>query len=51
MNCSHQKISSDKRLYLAPLAEVAEIAAQRVVCSSPEPGGNENVGYENWNNW
>ena len=35
--------------YLAPAASIIPIFTEEFICESPLPGGNEGIGYENWN--
>lgn len=35
--------------YLAPTAEIVLLQSETFICESPIPGGNEGVGFENWN--
>lgn len=35
--------------YIAPQASVLSFEVELVLCESPLPGGNEGIGYENWN--
>ena len=35
--------------YSAPAAEPIPLVAENVLCESPLPGGNEGIGFENWN--
>ncbi len=34
--------------YLQPRAEEFSFSPEGVVCNSPLPGGNEDIGYEPW---
>ena len=34
--------------YIQPWAETIIIAPEGLVCDSPVPGGNEDIGYETW---
>ena len=34
--------------YLQPRAEEYVFVPENVVCESPLPGGNEDIGYETW---
>ena len=35
--------------YLQPDAEEILISPEKMVCDSPLPGGNEGIGFEDWN--
>ena len=35
--------------YLQPMAEEIIVSPENIVCESPLPGGNEGIGFENWN--
>ena len=35
--------------YEAPTVELIPVATESVLCESPLPGGNEGIGFENWN--
>lgn len=37
-----------KELYIQPLVEEISFVALGLVCQSPKPGGNEDIGYEDW---
>jgi len=34
--------------YEAPEMTVSAISGEQIICASPTPGGNEEVGYEDW---
>lgn len=36
-------------VYVAPAVEPIPLVAENVLCESPLPGGNEGIGFENWN--
>ena len=36
-------------VYEAPLVEIFPIQVEDIICESPLPGGNEGIGFENWN--
>lgn len=36
-------------VYLPPEVTLLLISPETIVCQSPLPGGNEGVGFENWN--
>ena len=40
-----------KMPYSPPLVETVTTNSGRIICASPAPGGNEDIGYEKWNNW
>lgn len=35
--------------YVAPAVESIPLVSESVLCESPLPGGNEGIGFENWN--
>ena len=35
--------------YLTPAVRIIPIFTEEFICESPLPGGNEGIGYENWN--
>jgi hypothetical protein len=35
--------------YVSPSVEQIPILTDNVLCESPLPGGNEGIGFENWN--
>ncbi len=37
-----------KVLYMSPDCEFEETLQEYVICTSPEAGGSEDVGYEDW---
>lgn len=36
------------RDYASPSARVIPIRVEHAICDSPVPGGNEDIGYEDW---
>ena len=36
-------------VYVAPAVESIPLVSENVLCESPLPGGNEGIGFENWN--
>ncbi len=34
--------------YVSPSARIITLNVEDVICSSPLPGGNEDIGYEDW---
>ena len=36
-------------VYVAPTVESIPLVSENVLCESPLPGGNEGIGFENWN--
>ena len=38
-----------RRDYISPRAEEILYSPEAVVCESPVGGGNEGIGFENWN--
>lgn len=34
--------------YVCPAVRVVPVVMLNVFCSSPQPGGNEDVGYDDW---
>ena len=39
---------NQKEPFVRPEVSVVDISGWAVVCDSPKPGGNEDVGYEDW---
>ena len=35
--------------YVTPQASLLPFEVEQVLCESPLPGGNEGIGFENWN--
>ena len=35
--------------YLTPAVSIIPIITEDLICESPLPGGNEGIGFENWN--
>ena len=35
--------------YLPPKAGIVPVEGEDMICQSPLPGGNEGIGFENWN--
>jgi hypothetical protein len=35
--------------YIEPAVESIPVVSESVLCESPLPGGNEGIGFENWN--
>ena len=35
--------------YVPPKAGIFPIQVEDMICESPLPGGNEGIGFENWN--
>ncbi|MBQ3722265.1 MAG: hypothetical protein II851_00990 [Bacteroidales bacterium] len=44
-----ETVSPDARAYLAPAVIIIPICPEDLICESPLPGGNEGIGFENWN--
>jgi hypothetical protein len=40
---------SAEREYVSPRACLLPFEVEAVLCESPLPGGNEGIGFENWN--
>ena len=40
---------STKLTFVPPETEVIPCVPETIVCQSPVPGGNEGIGFENWN--
>ena len=38
----------NSRLYQSPHIEELDISLSAIICTSPEEGGSEDVGYEDW---
>lgn len=36
------------RLYVAPTFRIIPLRMENAICESPVPGGNEDIGYEDW---
>ncbi|MBQ6761524.1 MAG: hypothetical protein IJP49_02110 [Bacteroidales bacterium] len=34
--------------YLSPVLRVIPVRIENAICESPVPGGNEDIGYEDW---
>lgn len=34
--------------YLSPALRVIPLICENAICESPVPGGNEDIGYEDW---
>ena len=34
--------------YLPPAARIIPLSMEKALCGSPVPGGNEDIGYEDW---
>ena len=34
--------------YLSPVLRVIPVSIENAICESPVPGGNEDIGYEDW---
>ena len=39
---------SSLRAYLSPALRLIPIVSENAICDSPVPGGNEDIGYEDW---
>ena len=39
----------ERKAYLPPATRWAPLALENAVCGSPVPGGNEDIGYDDWN--
>lgn len=37
-----------KKEYLAPWIRILPLSMEHAVCDSPQEGGNEDIGYEDW---
>ena len=37
------------REYVSPSVRVIPFHPEHAICDSPVPGGNEDIGYEDWN--
>ena len=35
--------------YIPPTVRVIPLTMENAICDSPVPGGNEDIGYEDWN--
>ncbi len=35
--------------YIPPFIRVVPLTIENAVCGSPSPGGNEDIGYDDWN--
>ena len=35
-------------LYIPPIVRVIPLIMENALCGSPVPGGNEDIGYEDW---
>ena len=40
---------STLREYVSPWVRVIPFHLEHAICDSPVPGGNEDIGYEDWN--
>ena len=40
---------STLRDYVSPSVRVIPFHLEHAICDSPVPGGNEDIGYEDWN--
>ena len=38
----------ESKEYLPPVIRWVPLALENALCSSPIPGGNEDIGYEDW---
>jgi len=38
-----------KKTYMQPQTVALVLSTENLICASPAPGSNENVGYEDWN--
>ena len=46
-----QRLVEDRRnrvKYLSPMVRFVRFSVDHVICGSPVPGGNEDIGYEEW---
>jgi hypothetical protein len=42
-------VTSLKPNYCSPIVRVIPMALENALCGSPVPGGNEDIGYDDWN--
>ena len=49
MKKNEHAVLSAGRVYETPRAESIPVVAENVLCESPLPGGNEGIGFEDWN--
>ena len=35
-------------VYISPTVRVIPLTMENAICDSPVPGGNEDIGYEDW---
>lgn len=38
----------DRPEYLSPGVRIVRLSMDNVICASPLPGGNEDIGYDDW---
>ena len=39
---------AQSREYLSPALRIISVHVENAICGSPIPGGNEDIGYEDW---
>ena len=44
----HKTMKKEKQ-YVPPKNRIVALEEDRVICGSPLPGGNEDIGYDDWN--
>ena len=45
MNISSETL---REVYQAPALRIIPLIPENAICESPVPGGNEDIGYEDW---
>lgn len=48
MNTKSTPASSAGREYVSPASRLIPFCLENAICGSPVPGGNEDIGYEDW---
>lgn len=48
MNKMEEMILTPRGQYSAPMSRIIPVIPGHAICGSPLPGGNEDIGYEDW---
>ena len=48
MNRNIETTSPAGRTYLSPAVRIIPLLVENAICESSVPGGNEDIGYEDW---